>query len=953
MKKIILPFALLLITVSVYLFVGKTNYTARTETPAIFKEQIAGAIDYILQLTANRTTGKIDLADVANARAAIQAASQNRSAASLMLNWEEMGPDNVGGRTRALMLDKDSADVVYAGGVAGGLWKSTNGGQTWRVLFDKFESNTVSCIAQAINGDIYVGTGEGHYSLGSFNGSGSGGMIGSGIWKSTNRGASWTRLASTIPSTANNYVVAFAFVNEVATSPLNAQRVYASTNNGLRVSDDGGQTWINPIHTSEANQSSGDVKVGSDGTVIVSIDSHVYLSPNGNDNTFVYKSGTGTGKLPETGGSRVEFAFSAQDPNYIYACMAATNGSLYAVYKSINKGNYWSNISVAGVNPLGSQGTYDNVIAVSPANKDRIFVGGQSFCVSNTTAQPLPDWKYIGNSATSNLHADNHAIVFNPVNPDIMYVGNDGGVYKTLNSSTNSTDGPDFKSMNKGYNVTQYYAIAPTAIGNVVGGTQDNGSKYIVSQGGFSQSAQTIGGGDGGYTEASFLLPNVFFTTVYYGYLGRTFNASFGSSFYSKRIENLPNYNQPGFASFITPISLWESFNDPLSPDSVLYTYKATDNLAVGGVNLIKSQITSANSPDKLYLSDTNKVAHTVGETVKVRDYLQSRIAVGFTNSVWITKDAISESGPVHWMPIGSSTVSPASMRFFGQAKILRFSADGDYLYVGTFAGDLFRFSNLKSITYADTLTGEIGHPNCQVDCKKIASFTNRALCGIAIDPKNNDKVVVTLGNYGHSNYVYVTQNATSTAPSFTSIQNSLPPMPVYDALIDMNNTNNILLGTEYGVWASDDNGASWSQSSGFPLVPVLCLRQQLYPYSATVSSTGIIYAGTHGRGVFKTNSLVGVKENQTNEALNKFQLLLSPNPASDKVRVSFTKVTGEKVEGSIYSLQGKLMHRLSNADFVNAAGCDISTENYDAGTYLIQIKQGSNVSVSKFVVVK
>ena len=109
-----------------------------------------------------------------------------------------------------------------------------------------------------------------------------------------------------------------------------------------------------------------------------------------------------------------------------------------------------------------------------------------------------------------------------------------------------------------------------------------------------------------------------------------------------------------------------------------------------------------------------------VGETIRVKDILQARFAVGFLNTVWLTKQAIAEGGAVNWMRIGFDGLANPASRFKGTTKILRFSKDGNYLYVGTFEGGLYRFSNLKSITYDDTLTGEIGNPKCKVECKKL-----------------------------------------------------------------------------------------------------------------------------------------------------------------------------------------------------------------------------------------
>jgi hypothetical protein len=957
MRKTILASLVIIFTTTAFFKFSSSTYSPRAAISR-FEKSAKGSIDFFIKNRANQITGKIDLADVEKARQQISENASMRSMSALNLAWDEVGPDNIAGRTRAMLIDKDSSSVLYAGGVAGGLWKSSDDGAHWHVLFDDFEANTISCITQAINGDIYVGTGEGHYW---FNGTGTAGMLGAGIYKSTNRGASFVRLASTIPSNQNLVSAAFTYVNELAASPSNPQRIYAASNKGLLVTLDGGNTWHSPITTADSTSVCDEVQVGSNDAVVVSFGGIAYLSPNGNDGTFVKISSGISGKLPLAGVSRIEFAFSPQDPNYIYACAAsASSGDLYGVYKSINGGGFWSNIASPSADPLAPQGDYDNCITVSSQNKDRIYVGGTSlytclFTSSMITAQ----WtrisvQYPGSQDLYRyVHADLHVLVSAPNNSQVLYVATDGGIFKTTNALTAAAGGPAFSDLNNGYNITQFYAIAPTPNGDVVGGTQDNGTKHIITVGGTSQNAVSIGGGDGGYTEASFILPGAFFSTVYYGSLNRSLSGNSGS-FYSPRIMALPDIYESGFASFVTPIALYENFNDSLSPDSVDYVIKPTDNLSVGGVLSIKSRVAGQNSQIKKYFNDTNKVSRTIGETIRVKDILQARIAVGFNNSVWLTKHALDESGPVNWLRIGYSQVADVNSRYFGMARILRFSKDGDYLYVGTFDGNLFRFSNLKSITYDDTLTGEIGNPACQIQCKRILQVSGRALTGVAIDPNNNNKIVVTFGNYGNTNYVYMSNNATDAVPSFSNLQNNLPAMPVFDALIDMNNSNTILLGTEYGVWASDNNGATWTQNTGIPFVPVLCLRQQLFSYSSTVYGTGIIYAGTHGRGVWKSNSLVSIKDLETANDKLDYKPIVFPNPAKEIVNVEFYVDKNQQGLIQVFTSQGKLVKTINVQNLVSGKNrLQFSVEDFEVGTYFVTICQNNKQSAAKFVVIK
>ena len=146
-----------------------------------------GAIEYLHRLKANQN-GEIPIEAVINARKQVEARRGSRSSAlNTTLLWTEMGPDNVGGRTRAILIDKDNPNLIYAGGVSGGLWKSTNAGLTWNIIpgTDQLEFSGVVSICQSSNGDIYFGTGEGATSNMGGNSNGASAFIGGGIYKSS------------------------------------------------------------------------------------------------------------------------------------------------------------------------------------------------------------------------------------------------------------------------------------------------------------------------------------------------------------------------------------------------------------------------------------------------------------------------------------------------------------------------------------------------------------------------------------------------------------------------------------------------------------------------------------------------------------------------------------------------------------------------------------------------
>ncbi|HKE04303.1 MAG TPA: hypothetical protein VKE91_09595, partial [Blastocatellia bacterium] len=158
------------------------------------------------------------------------ATSQDQRGASQGANWTELGPGNVGGRTRALAIHPTNPDTIYAAAASGGVWKTTDGGARWAPLTDSLSNLAVNALALDGNDPnvIYAGTGEGF--------SNSDARRGVGIFKTTDGGATWTLLTGTRATD-------FYYVNDIVISRNNSQRVYAATNAGVFRSIDGGATW--------------------------------------------------------------------------------------------------------------------------------------------------------------------------------------------------------------------------------------------------------------------------------------------------------------------------------------------------------------------------------------------------------------------------------------------------------------------------------------------------------------------------------------------------------------------------------------------------------------------------------------------------------------------------------------------------------------------------------------
>ncbi len=950
--------------VSAYILLDNTaKYTPRTGEVENEMEEAAGANQYWFNMRKNPQTGQLDYNAIAQAQeeVALSAAAANKANA-FPLSWKELGPDNVGGRTRAILLDlinDPTGNTLFAGGVAGGLWKSTTAGGSW-VKINDFELNlAVSCIAEDANGIIYYGTGEGFCWFEGI----SGGMIGGGIFKADNTaGTTFTRLTSTKPTV--NTDAGWAIVNDIEIDPNNPQRIYASTKSGLQVSSNGGTAWV--LATGAIGSQGQDIEVGSDGSVIFSNFGKGFISSNGTSFTGI--SGAGNNKLP-TSAVRTEFAIAPSDDNRIYAWCAAANGSLVGSYYSTDKGVTWTKTVAGGgaFDPFAVgdnfQGSYDNILGVHPKNKNMVFGGGADLYAYDFNAQQ--NWTQIsayqgGNGYPLYVHPDKHEIVWSTKDTNIVYFGSDGGVAKTQNG------GATFSSMNRNYNTVQFYAIGFAKTGEVIGGSQDNGTSYINYLGNTAQTAQEIKGGDGGYGEISHIYPAAFFAESQYGSMQRSSNK--GTSFadcYSLRC----NASVSG-APFVTPFELWESLNDQSSPDSIAY---------ITPVNIPSGTVLNVSSKTNSYpLVHTTNQSYLANDTVWVKDIVQSKFAIGLNNSIWLAKNITDFSSDPSWIKIASDTVFGTGLVYSipdkfssGDASCMAFSQDGNHLYAGA-GGALYRISNLNTIRnnrLGDTLTGEVGYASSQVTCTQIAGFTN-AIAGIGVDANDAGKVIVCLAGYdgNTNNHIWYSTTAdtdphgTVQSNSFTAKGGSgatkLPGMPVYDAVIDFTGGKKVVAGTDFGVYYTSDITVAnpvWVKDVTFPNAPVTMVRQQHKPWNwPGLTNTGVIYASTYGRGFWSTASLMGVKENDKNAVSFKSSITVYPNPAKSLSNVNFTLNETSNVTLQVLDIQGKLVKSV-NLGTRTAGNNTYKFINLDLqqGTYFISMLAGTQKAVAKFIVLE
>jgi len=423
------------------------------------------------------------------------------------ITWTERGPDNVGGRTRAIMWDPNdgSGKTVFSGGVAGGLWKNTditNGSTQWTPINDFWDNIAITTLAYDPSNTttMYAGTGEGFYNIDA--------VVGGGIWKSTNGGNSWSRLNSTS---------SFQYVQKIVVDPSNGD-IYACTKFfGVQRSQDGGSSWTKVLGSGSgaSSNNAADIEIGSDGTIYAAIGLHfstdgVYSSTTGNNGSWT-KLNTGSNGFPTSGIRRLEIACAPNNANVIYAIAENSSSAIQGLYKSSNKGSTWSSLAIPNDVDNGipandftrGQAWYDLSIAVDPNDANTLFVGGIDLFRSTNGGSSwtqVSKWSNNNNLAALNVsmvHADQHTAVYKPGSSSDILFGNDGGVYYSSNA-TNAT--PTINTRINGYNVTQYYAAAingSSGSNNMLAGAQDNGTQKYTSSG--INSTVEVTGGDGAF----------------------------------------------------------------------------------------------------------------------------------------------------------------------------------------------------------------------------------------------------------------------------------------------------------------------------------------------------------------------------------------------------------------------------------------------------------------------
>ncbi len=881
--------------VSTDLLNNETAYHPRVEGTDE-SESIDGAGEYWNSLRANQFTGVVDPLDVDQAKTEVLNFEKSRGKATFPFSWKFAGPDNRGGRTRAMIVDRNDNNILYAGGVMGGVFKSTNKGASWYPIDDQMIDMSIGSMCQTVDGTIYVGTGEGNAGAQE---TATPQFSGGGIYKSTDDGKTFEKITTTSGFRITYRLVAHPTKNIV----------FAATNSGLRASDEGDDTKWNLVLGGNVE----DFVLDKNGNALAYANV-IYRSTDPTTNGS-FKQVAGIPLV--TGNRRMAIAFSNSDPNYVYVIavgsasidgpigFVTTNSGLNGVFQSKDNGQNFEQIigsassffapftsltSQIAPGVVRSQGYWDLCIGVHPTEKERIFIGGVDFAEWT----PETGARIVGNLFDSKanpmgIHADKHQIVFDTVSkPAIMYITSDGGVARTTNAGMTN-----YTPLYTGYATTQFYGIGAGTNGIIIGGTQDNNTMVIDGKGNTPQSAFDMIGGDGFQCEVSEINPDVVFGESQYLGLRRSLGAGSNSS------------------------PIWD---DRIKNSGELISVRASDNVVLQANSIF-------NTPIELYenLEDST-----------------NRLFVALDNSIWMA-DGASLSPSPQWYKVADVP---------GASNAMHVTHDGNVLIVGG-SGWVTRIAGLnKTVWDTAMIPATVVPDSLTITDIKGNIPGSRQTTDIEIDKNNPNRVIVTLGNYGNSTYVYLTENALDETPTWKSIQGSMPAIPVYDAEISYTDPDVIVLGTEYGVYYTQNGTASsptWMfNQDSLPRVPILQMQQVEEKVWKNGKRTGaVMYVGTHGRGIWKSSSLLTSAKTVSKEVRS---INLYPNPAQNQVSFEMPVLGKDEVLITVLNYQGQVVKTSSMDISGTTVRISLDVSDIPAGNYIVSVKGNLHKSAAKLV---
>ncbi len=706
--------------------------------------------------------------------------------------WFMEGPRNIGGRVTDIAVDVAQPNTIYVAAASGGVWLSEDAGLTHTSIWPDTFPPAIGAIQMGSDGTLWVGTGE------SNPGGGSIVFGGEGVFRSTDRGATWDHVG----------LAGTAAIGRIAVDPTNPSRVLVAASGDLYVPGgerglyetlDGGETWH--LILAGANDTTGAIDISLDPTnpdrAFVSMWDHQRepdLRRYGGPGSGLFETNDGGvtwfkvegGGYPDGDLGRIGVAIAPSAPNVVYSIVITPDGPLQGFYRSLDRGQTWTEVQ-EGPNALGllgfsqsSYGWWFGRIFVDPIDPLFIYVAGLVLVTSQDGGTTL--------SYVPNVHADQHIVAYDPLLPDRLYLGNDGGVSRH-----------DARGVGPGwvYSIdepwTQSYSvnISQQDPNRLVTGLQDNGINrnyggirnpielplgagvnipvpdgVVPEDGGFpevthGQSWNEYAGGDGLAARIDPKNDSIVYGCSQYGNCSRSDDGGDTSGAISK----------PGGSRFgwYSPLEL-----DPTDP-SVIYQ---------GSEYVSRS-------------TDRGETWKNISDDLGYGIHDDYELPVG--------RDAAYNFGTI-------TTIEPAS--------------DGQTIWAGTDNGLLWVTRDLGEDGWFDLYD---------------KALPDTWITRIAEDPAVPGTAYVTFSTFRSGGSEALIVKVEDFGAKITDVSGNLPDAPLHDILVL---GDRLVVASDVGVFASDNDGRTWSVVGGnLPMGPVMELA-----YNHDV---GTLAAGTFGRGVW------------------------------------------------------------------------------------------------------
>jgi len=876
----------------------------------------------------NPATGKVPAYMRAKELAFAKTLVNNNRVAKKDFEFQSRGPYNVGGRTRAFTIDIRDENVMLAGSVSGGVWKTKDGGQNWYKVTTAEQNISITTIVQDIRkgheNEWYFGTGE---LFGASQGEAGAFYTGNGVYKSIDDGENWQILEATTTSNIQ-FSSAWQGIWRIAIdySNLNETEIYVATYAAIQKSTDGGQSWNQVLGSGVGNFISyfTDVAIDSSGVVYATLSKETDIISTGNGpNGGIWRSADGTnftkilpGNFPPTY-NRIALAIAPSNQNLLYFLVSNVEPAYgkkgvvptqepeynalwkyeYVQGNGAGDGGKWTELTdniYTGPNQFDDfyvQGGYDLTVAVKPDDENVVLIGGTNLYRSTDGFSSLDNTTHIGGygigeklprvDAYPNHHPDQHGIIFSRNDVNVMYSYHDGGVSKTSNILANEIT---WETLNNGYISSQFYTLTidkENLNNTVMGGLQDNGTYYTNTS--FEQENwRKPYGADGAYC---FIIPNKDYVIV---------------STQRGRLLKV-NIDEEG-----NPLA-FQRFDPALERDEFAF------------INALEINPLTNNT---LYMP--------IGNELWVRDEIDA-----------IKVENVFDSTSVGWQVYPNALASNIEITRLTATTLNPFNR----LYLGTNNGRVYRIDKVNNFDNTEF-----------ANITPLNQFPTAYISDLAVNPNNGNQVMVSFSNYGVYSIFYSADAGESWEKIAGNLEQSSsgsgngPSIRVVNILPGATNEDvvNYFAGTSVGLFHTNELKG---EETIWNIVGAETISHNIVSAIESRLEDGFVAIATHGNGVFSANTPPSYSITNVTELDENFHLKIYPNPVNEALNVSFALNNAQTVSFIMYDALGRIVNRYQQQFFDEGNNKhQINVAKLNSGIYYIELKTNTSSITKTFI---